>query len=94
MLRSRRTRHSVPLKTNIDGSIGMSHAARRGATAVEARHMAHGRNKTLATNRCITITSMYQNDDKSSSKFFVDGVEITRSDIYNDGGAVRGDAHR
>ncbi|KAL6991467.1 hypothetical protein U1Q18_009579 [Sarracenia purpurea var. burkii] len=39
MLRRRRTRPSVLLKTNGDGTIGMSRAGRRGATAVEARRM-------------------------------------------------------
>ncbi|KAL6998352.1 hypothetical protein U1Q18_008476, partial [Sarracenia purpurea var. burkii] len=44
--------------------------------------------ETIATNRCITITSTYQNDDENNSKFFIGDVEITRPDIYNDGRIV------
>ncbi|KAL6959809.1 hypothetical protein U1Q18_039961 [Sarracenia purpurea var. burkii] len=88
MLRRHRTWPSIPLKTNGEGSIGTSRAGCMGATAVETRRTAQGRDGTLATNRCITITSTYQNNDENSSKFFVSDVEITRSDIYNDGRIV------
>ncbi|XP_052177496.1 fasciclin-like arabinogalactan protein 21 [Diospyros lotus] len=45
--------------------------------------------ETLAWNRCLTITGTgFHNPNAKASKIFVNGVEIARPDLYNDGNVV------